>query len=44
MTARTNQVMINATQNLILPVENMGTGEKLPVGKKSKVQALTICL
>ena len=34
MTARNDQVRLKASQNLISLVENMGTGENLPVGKQ----------
>jgi len=34
------RLRLKASQNLISPVENTGTGENLPVGEKSKVRAL----
>jgi len=38
MTARNDQVTIEASQNLISLVKNTGTGENLPVGKKVKFE------
>ena len=38
LTTRNDQVTLKASQNLISLVENMGTGENLPVGKKVKFE------
>ena len=38
LTARNDQVTIKSQSKLISLVENMGTGEKLPVGKQVKFE------